>query len=140
MKNQRVVGSLLGSLLGLVLAVGGSGCRPGYIKADKLEAQGQGPSACAKSCEDLGMRMAALVLVGDDLPGCVCQPVTTRPPSAPGPAVPPNEPAPPGTMPQPDSANEGAAASTTAYVVLAAAAAARERQRKQQQAQQLQKK
>ena len=140
MKNQGRVGSLSGALLGVVLTLGGLGCQPGYIKAEKLEAQGQGPSACAKSCEDLHMRMAALVLVGDDLPGCVCQPVTTRAPSEPGPAVPLNEPPPAGAPPQPESANDAAAASTTAYVVVAAAAAAREQQRKQQQAQQQQKK
>jgi hypothetical protein len=53
------------------VAVVGAGCTPGYMKADRLEALGQGPSAGAKSCEDLGMRRAALVLVGDQLPGCV---------------------------------------------------------------------
>src|SRR6478752_5058989 len=52
------------------------GCQPGYMKASELESRGQGPSACAKSCEDIGMRMAAIVLVSNDLPGCVCQPVT----------------------------------------------------------------
>jgi hypothetical protein len=105
-----------------------AGCAPGYIKSSDLERQGQGPSACAKSCEDLGMRMTALVLVGDMLPGCVCQPVVKQgsvPAAAPAPA-----PAAPST---PES---GAAASTTGFVVVAAAAAAAQQQQRQRQQQQ----
>jgi hypothetical protein len=103
-----------------------AGCAPGYIKSSDLERQGQGPSACAKSCEDLGMRMTALVLVGDMLPGCVCQPVVKQAP------IPPPAPAPAAT---PDS---GAAASTTGFVVIAAAAAAQQQQRQRQLQQQQQ--
>jgi hypothetical protein len=105
-----------------------TGCTPGYIKASELEARGQGPAECARSCEALKMRMAALVLVGNDLPGCVCQPLPTQ-------GAPLTQPQPP----QPESAlSDGAAASTTGYVVIAAAAAAREQQRRQQQLQQQQ--
>jgi hypothetical protein len=102
------------------------GCAPGYIKSSDLEARDQGPTACAKSCEDIGMRMTALVLVGNEQPGCVCQPVAKE---SPNPLLQP--PAPPAGASQ-----EGAAASTTGYVVIAAADAARrqsERQRQQQQ-------
>jgi hypothetical protein len=104
------------------LCVTGSACTPGYIKASDLEAKGQGPAACHKSCEDLGMRMTAMVLVGDTLPGCVCQPVVKQ-------------------QPQPleaPAAETGAAASTTGYVVVAAAAAAAREQQRQQQLQQQQ--
>lgn len=130
------------SLLGLWLL---AGCQPGYMKASDLESRGQGPSACAKSCEDIGMRMAALVLVSNDLPGCVCQPLTVQgaPPAAsaaplapaPVPAPPaPAAPAPPSTAPSTPSAptsdlpTGGAAAATAGYAVLAAAAAARQAQ------------
>ena len=114
----------------IALCIGALGCQPGYIKASELEAQGQGPAACRKSCEDIGMRMTALVLVGDTLPGCVCQPLTKQEP-LPGPAPAPATPA-----------EEGAAASTTGYVVVAAAAAAaqQQQQRRQQQQQQHQQK
>jgi hypothetical protein len=101
-----------------------AGCTPGYIKASQLEERGQGPAACAKSCEELGMRMAALVLVGNDLPGCVCQPLPVRGASDPQTASPPNAAS--------SQFNDGAAASTTGYVVLAAAAAARQQQQAQQ--------
>jgi hypothetical protein len=115
------------AVVGLALM---AGCAPGYMKSSELERKGQGPSACAKSCEDLGMRMTALVLVGDELPGCVCQPLIKQGPiPAPAPASP---------------AESGAAASTTGFVVIAAAAAARQQQeqhrREQQQQQQQQQK
>lgn len=102
-----------------------TGCTPGYMKASQLEARGQGPTACAKSCDDLGMRMAALVLVGNELPGCVCQPLPVR-----GASSSENE-----SLPHAASSelNDGAAASTTGYVVLAAAAAARQQQQRQAQ-------
>jgi hypothetical protein len=95
-------------------------CTPGYMRADDLERREQGPSACAKRCEELGMRMGALVLVGDTLPGCVCQPVYK---AKAGPKEKPD-----------DAAQEGASAATTSYaVVLAAAAAAQQQQQQQQQ-------
>ena len=144
------------SLLALLAC---TGCQPGYMKASELESRGQGPSACAKSCADIGMRMGALVLVSNDLPGCVCQPVTVQgappPPPASAPATAPaaptpapapaptNEPAtppattPPATSSAGEGSSQGAAAATTSYVVLVAAAVARQSQieRKQQKQQ-----
>lgn len=91
------------------------------MKASELESRGQGPSACIKSCEDIGMRMAALVLVGDTLPGCVCQPVQAQ-----------GAPSKPGAPETGDVSYQGAGASATGYVVLAAAAAAQQQQQDQQ--------
>jgi hypothetical protein len=114
----------------VVLGVTLLGCAPGYIKSADLEAREQGPTACARSCEDIGMRMTALVLVGNEQPGCVCQPVAKE---SPQPLVPPA--VAPAGAPQ-----EGAAASTTGYVVIAAADAARRQSERQRQQQQLQQK
>jgi hypothetical protein len=110
-------------------ASGLAACQPGYIKASELERKEQGPSHCAARCEELHMRMGALVLVGDELPGCVCQPVEQR-------------------VPAPQAANatdgagnvadEGASAATTSYAVVLAAAAAAQRQRQLAQQQQQQ--
>jgi hypothetical protein len=110
-----------------------SGCKPGYMKASELEHRDQGPAACSKSCQDLGMRMVAMVLVSDMLPGCVCQvlevqaPLSAPPAGATPGSVPPANGAPAG------AAHEGAAASVTGYVVIAAAAAARQQQAQQEQ-------
>jgi len=92
------------------------------MKAADLERKEQGPSHCAARCEELGMRMGALVLVGDDLPGCVCQPLIVQgsPQAAP---------------PAAGASQEGASAATTGYVVLAAAAAAQRQQQQRQQQQ-----
>lgn len=110
------VWSLLGGAFGASLLA----CTPGYMKAADLERKEQGPSHCAARCEELGMRMGALVLVGDDLPGCVCQPLIVQgSPQATRPVVGPSP--------------EGASAATTGYVVLAAAAAAQRQQQQQQQ-------
>lgn len=136
---------VMGSLL--------AGCAPGYMKASELESREQGPTACAKSCEDLKMRMVAMVLVSNDLPGCVCQVLEQQRSSAPGAALIGAEPAPaaapvPAVAPEgepqssrpasTDVVRDGAAASTAGFVVIAAAAAARQQQqrRQQQQAQQ----
>lgn len=85
------------SLLGvLLLGAALPACAPGYMRASELERRDQGPTACSKSCQDLGMRMVAMVLVSNDIPGCVCQVLETQnanPPSAatpaPVPAAPP---------------------------------------------------
>jgi hypothetical protein len=114
----------LGCTLIVVVA---TGCTPGYMKSNELESKGQGPSACSKACEDIGMRMTAMVLVGDTVPGCVCQPVTTAPAGS------PPAPAPPATEAAPE---QGAAASSGGYVLIAAAAAARQQQEQQRQLQQ----
>lgn len=49
-------------------------CAPSYMKPSELEQSNVGPKQCAARCEDLGLRMGALVLVPGALPGCVCQP------------------------------------------------------------------
>jgi hypothetical protein len=61
------------------------------------------------------MRMAALVLVSNELPGCVCEPL--------------NKP----KVPVDGAADVGASAATTGYVVIAAAAAAARQQQVAQQ-------
>jgi len=114
------------------------------MDASKLESQDQGPAACSKACADLGMRMTAMVLVGDTVPGCVCQPLTVapappargaaRPAPAPAPApAPPSEPD--AHAPASDGSEPAAAAATGGYVVIAAAAAAARQQQQQQQQQ-----
>jgi len=139
MKNHRPSSWLQSSGTLAFLLFTGLGCRPGYLKASDLESSGQGPAACAKSCEEIGMRMAALVLVSNSVPGCVCQPVVTppSPPKAEAPAAPATPDAPkvdapaPATPPGPaasDAQSQGAAAATTGFIVLAAAAAAQQAQ------------
>src|SRR6478736_6559829 len=79
---------------GGAFATGLAACSPGYMKASELESKHQGPSDCEARCVELGMRMGALVLVSDTLPGCVCQPVPAAPGAPPGPPAPPAPPAP----------------------------------------------
>lgn len=112
-----------------VFATSLAACSPGYMKASELESKHQGPADCEARCVELGMRMGALVLVSDTLPGCVCQP-KPKPAEAPPPSA--------GAGPTSDAAEQGASAATTSYVVaMAAAAAARASQTQQQkQAQQ----
>lgn len=129
----------LGCGVALLFAAGLSACTPGYIKADDLESRQQGPAACAKSCSELHMRMVAMVLVGDQVPGCVCQVTDTVPP----PGVTPSAPA-RGAHNDGGDMPFGAAASTGGYVVIAAAAARAQQQqqeiaRQQQQQQRLMK-
>ena len=90
------------------------GCQPGYIKPSELKAKGQGPEQCQSRCRELGMEMGALVLLGDQLPGCVCQPAGA--PASPG--------------------SKGASATGAGYVVIAAAAAAAQQNHQQQLQQQ----
>ncbi|MEI9940890.1 MAG: hypothetical protein WDO69_27045 [Pseudomonadota bacterium] len=100
------------------------------MKASDLASKHQGPSDCEARCVELGMRMGALVLVSDDMPGCVCQP---KPPASelPKPI--------PGEAPNPDASKQGASAATVSYVVaMAAAAASRAAQAQRQQHQQQQ--
>jgi type IV secretory pathway VirB10-like protein len=153
MTNRRFSAVIMG-----VFATALAACSPGYMKASELESKHQGPADCEARCVELGMRMGALVLVSDTLPGCVCQPTPAAappaavppaaapptavppaaapPPTAPAPPVPP--PAVPGvppTNPGPaapisDASQQGASAATASYVVatMAAAAAARANQ------------
>ena len=126
------------------------------MKASELESRDQGPTACAKSCEDIQMRMVAMVLVSNDLPGCVCQVLEQQRAATPGAAAVGAEGPPAGAAPAPavapasepeslrpspsDLARDGAAASTAGFVVIAAAAAARQQQQRRQQEQSQQKK
>lgn len=120
------------AILGLgVYATGLAACSPGYMKRSELESKHQGPSDCEARCVELGMRMGALVLVSDTLPGCVCQP---KPPTveAPKPGQPPPPPSPPS-----EASPQGASAAATSYVVaMAAAASARATQTQQQKKEQ----
>lgn len=98
-----------GVVLFLAVVFGVACQKQGYMKGSDLQDQGQGPTECAAQCEELGMRMGALVLVGNLLPGCVC--------------VPPDAPK--------DSAKQGASGATVgqvAQVVIAAAAAQHQQQ------------
>jgi hypothetical protein len=95
----------------LLMAAWLGGCSPGYIKPSDLESREQGPKHCAARCYELGMDMGALVLVSDQLPGCVCVPRASAGKTAP----------------------LGAGASTTGVIVLAAAVAARAEQRRQEE-------
>ncbi|WP_437627598.1 hypothetical protein [Sorangium sp. So ce1151] len=70
-----------------------SGCNRGYQTAAELESAERGPTHCARSCYDLGMRMSAFVLVDRGVAGCVCEPVQA--PAGPYPAPPPAGAAPP---------------------------------------------
>ena len=51
------------------------GCGRGYASARDLESAERGPAQCGQSCHELGMRMAAFVLVQNNVSGCVCEPV-----------------------------------------------------------------
>src|SRR3954469_7461740 len=97
-----------------VFATSLAACSPGYMKASELESKHQGPADCEARCVELGMRMGALVLVSDTLPGCVCQP---KLPPAEAPKASPEQ------APTSDASPQGASAATTGYVVIAAAAA-----------------
>ncbi|WP_437538576.1 hypothetical protein WME79_21710 [Sorangium sp. So ce726] len=107
------------------------GCNRGYQTAAELESAERGPTHCASSCYELGMRMSAFVLVDRGVAGCVCEPVQApagpypAPPSA-G-AAPPPVVAPPAAQPQ-SRASTGAAAG---YAVIHA----KRKQEEQEQAQ-----
>jgi hypothetical protein len=103
--------------VGLFVA-GLAACTPGYMKVKDLDRLEQGPKDCAKRCTELGMRMGALVLVSNDVPGCVCEPLPA-----------PNTPLDPAKA----VSQEGASAAVAGEVVIAAAAAAQQQQRQQQQ-------
>ncbi len=111
-----------------VFAMALAGCSPGYMKASDLESKHQGPKDCEARCVELGMRMGALVLVADAMPGCVCQPQ----PAA-GEAPKPS----PGEAPKSDAAPQAASATSVSPVLaMAAAVAARAAQTEQQKQQQ----
>lgn len=67
-----------GALVTSFALVSLAACGPhGYARATELEERDQGPTGCSNRCTELGMEMAALVLVGPNMSGCVCQPVRT---------------------------------------------------------------
>ncbi|HYP77384.1 MAG TPA: hypothetical protein VER12_15545 [Polyangiaceae bacterium] len=110
-------------------------CTPGYMKASELESKHQGPSDCEARCAELGMRMGALVLVSDTLPGCVCQPKPPPPPAAlpaPGQVPPPAPPPSSDQTPTSDASQQGASAATAGYAVIAAAARGNQTQQQRQ--------
>src|SRR6185369_4912405 len=118
-----------------VFATALAACSPGYMKASELESKHQGPADCEARCVELGMRMGALVLVSDTLPGCVCQPKPAPTPTpTPAPSVAPTSSA--GEAPTSDAAEQGASAATTSYVVAMAAAVAARTSQTQLQKQQ----
>lgn len=143
----------IGAICLVALATSTSACVPGYIKPKELKAKGWGPDSCVKSCQDLGMRMTALVLVSQ-VPACVCQPLVTAappaavaapapaaapsaaPPVAPPPAASPPAAAPPASRGTPHAANDdpvlGAAASAAGMLVIAAEEEARHQQQSYQ--------
>jgi hypothetical protein len=57
-----------------VLVLMMSGCDRGYLSGSELARRGRGPEQCAESCEELGMRMGAFVLMQRAVAGCVCEP------------------------------------------------------------------
>ncbi len=58
-----------------MMSLGVCGCFRGYKSASELESDDRGPSACADSCQELGMKMTAFVLVERETSGCVCSPL-----------------------------------------------------------------
>jgi hypothetical protein len=122
---QRDLRLGLGVVVGLFV-LGLAACTPGYMKVKDLDRREQGPTACASRCQELGMRMGALVLVSNEVPGCVCEPLP--PPSV------PNAPSDPAKA----VSGVGASAAMTGEVVIAAAAAAQQQQQQRQQQQQQQ--
>ena len=64
----------MASLLCALCATCLGACAPSYMKPSELEQSNVGPKQCAARCDELGLRMGALVLVPGAQPGCVCQP------------------------------------------------------------------
>jgi hypothetical protein len=96
----------VGAVLLIPLFVGG--CYRGYKSAEDLESEDRGPTACQKSCAQLGMHMSAFVLVEHTTSGCVCAP--NQPPPGYPPPMPrrmPAGPAPQGAPPSPPAAPAG---------------------------------
>ena len=118
--NRLFFAALVGAF-----ATGLAACSPGYMNASELQSKHQGPSDCEARCVELGMRMGALVLVSDALPGCVCQPKPATTIQTP--------PLPPSEAPKPDPALPAASVSSGSdVVIMTAAVAARVVQTQQQ--------
>ncbi|WP_437663854.1 hypothetical protein [Sorangium sp. So ce1182] len=107
-----------------------SGCNRGYQTAAELESAERGPTHCARSCYDLGMRMSAFVLVDRGVAGCVCEPVQApagpypAPPPAGAPPPPAGAPPPPppaaGMAPAPQPQSRASAGAAAGYAVIQA--------------------
>jgi len=131
--NLRLLAVIAG-----VFATGLAACSPGYMNRSELESKHQGPADCEARCVELGMRMGALVLVSDTLPGCVCQPKAPAVESPkPDQAAPSPSPSPPLPTP-PEASPQGASAAATSYVVAMMAAGASTRTVQAQQKQKAQ--
>jgi len=133
--NLRLLAVIAG-----VFATGLAACNPGYMNRSELESKHQGPADCEARCVELGMRMGALVLVSDTLPGCVCQPKAPAVESPkPDQAAPSPSPSPSPPLPTPPEASpQGASAAATSYVVAMMAAGASTRTVQAQQKQKAQ--
>jgi hypothetical protein len=105
--------------LALLLVPTWMGCTPGYQSPAELDRAKLGPGHCAKSCYELGMRMAALVLVESAAAGCVCEPLQGPPPPPVG-----YPPAPPPGAPPPQHSSLGATGVAAGFVVIKARQAA----------------
>ncbi|WP_437786372.1 hypothetical protein [Sorangium sp. So ce1097] len=95
--------SAFGFALVAVSALALGGCNRGYQTAAELETAERGPTHCASSCHELGMRMSAFVLVDRGVAGCVCEPLQAPPVAYPAPPPAGGYPAPPpaGAYPAP---------------------------------------
>lgn len=100
-------------IIGAALSLLVNGCFQGYKRADELEDEERGPSACAQSCQELGMHMSAFVLVDRQTSGCVCSP---------------------NPVAQAPRAELEASGPAAAYAMLEAQRQARQQQQQQQQA------
>lgn len=60
-------------------AVSLTACNRGFQSAADLESEQRGPKQCSASCESIGMKMAAFVLVEHSTSGCVCAPKEANP-------------------------------------------------------------
>lgn len=84
MRSVRRISALATASIVAVLL---GGCYRGYKSPKDLEADGRGPTACSKSCQELGLQMSAFVLVEHGMSGCVCSPPGAPPPSGPAAAA-----------------------------------------------------
>ena len=75
---MNILRSVVLTLSLVSIATTAGGCYRGYASASDLESSERGPADCHQSCEDLGMRMAAFVLVQNNVSGCVCEPTNVQ--------------------------------------------------------------
>jgi hypothetical protein len=133
-------------VLGISTLLLSTACYRGYKSAEDLEKDERGPGNCAQSCQELGLRMSAFILVEHEASGCVCEPVppppqgfppVPHPPAAaPGPAAPPETdstaPSQQPAAPEPGAgaaARRSTAAAAAGYVLMRRAAQRAQMQR-----------